>query len=144
MDNPIRFSGAVHEAGHATVAWWLNVRVGAMRVHDDGSGGTDIADHKHLSLTDQLAICVAGMVAQDAMGCEQWEFAGFSDHSTAATILDDAGIDDSEHWRHVEVAFAQAHAILDARLDTLRLIAIALDAHGELTPQRVRELLEQQ
>ena len=51
MTNPVRFSGAVHEAGHALVAHALSAPVGAMSVANDGAGKADIADQTLSSRT---------------------------------------------------------------------------------------------
>ena len=58
-----RKSTAIHEAGHAVVAWALGLKLGRIRIAIDGDptkGGAEIEeDQDHLPLIDRLAICVA-------------------------------------------------------------------------------------
>jgi len=139
MTNPIRFSGAVHEAGHAVVGHALKASIGAMHVHDDGSGGTETADH-HLGLRDRLAICVAGMAAQDLLACKRGQLTGSSDYGMASKFIEQSGIK-GDHWPHITAARTRAHRILKTQLDKLRAIAAELDTHGQLDAQRVAALL---
>src|SRR5262245_59219651 len=140
MKAPIRFSGAVHEAGHALVAHALSAQVSGISVANDGGGKTDIADQT-LSLADRLTVCMAGMVAQNLLGCEQWELACFSDYVMANDILGELGIAEDEHWPHIEAGLARAHALLKPRQNQIRAIAAELDAHGKLDADRVEALL---
>jgi hypothetical protein len=140
MTNPVRFSGAVHEAGHALVAHALSATVGAMSVANDGAGKTEIADQR-LNLPDRLTVCMAGMVAQNVLGCERGELACFRDYVMANNILNELGIAAEEHWPHIETGLARAHAILKSQLNKVRAIAAELAAHGQLDADRVQVLL---
>ena len=57
---------AFHEAGHAVVAWSLNLRVESIYIREIGAGNsetrTDPPDH--LPLMDQLATLAAGLALQ--------------------------------------------------------------------------------
>jgi len=140
MTNPVRFGSAVHEVGHALVAHALSAPVGAMCVANDGAGKTDIADQT-LSLTDRLTVCMAGLVAQNLLGCERGDLACFSDYAMASNILGELGIAKDQHWRHIETALSRAHAILKPRLNQIRAIGVELDVHGKLDEDRVQVLL---
>ncbi|WP_157450555.1 hypothetical protein [Bradyrhizobium sp. ARR65] len=63
-------STSVHEAGHAVVTWSLGVPVGALWVNaDDASGGAKIGSTTHLKVTEQIAVCWGGAVAQKVFNC---------------------------------------------------------------------------
>jgi len=57
---------AFHEAGHAVVAWSLNLRVETIYIREIGAGnsGTKTDKPDHLPLTDQLATLAAGVEAE--------------------------------------------------------------------------------
>jgi len=58
---------AYHEAGHAVVAWALNLPIGEMRLAK-GDEGVQIGRADHLTVIEQLAICYAGLAAGDLSG----------------------------------------------------------------------------
>jgi ATP-dependent Zn protease len=63
-----RRGAAYHEAGHAVVAWALGLQIGEIEIAiggDDAKGNAEIENDEGLPLIDRLAICVAGMEAQD-------------------------------------------------------------------------------
>lgn len=65
-----RVGAAYHEAGHAVIASALGLSVGRMEIAingDDAKGAADIEIEGALllPLVDQLAICAAGMEAQE-------------------------------------------------------------------------------
>jgi hypothetical protein len=65
------------------VAHALGLKVGRIRIAingDPAKGATDIEeDQDHLPLLDRLAICVAGIDAQDLFEVESHAFSGMSD-----------------------------------------------------------------
>ena len=63
-------STAVHEAGHAVVAWSFGLPIGAVSVNaEDASGKTEISSSDHLKLAEQIAISCAGGIAQAVFEC---------------------------------------------------------------------------
>ena len=70
-------STAVHEAGHAVVAWSFGLPVHSIRVtYSDAKGwhgGTDTDKPDHLSLVEQIAICAAGGIAEETFDCPTHE-----------------------------------------------------------------------
>ena len=91
-------STAVHEAGHAVVAWSFGLPVGAIWVTaDDASGGTEISSPAHLTITEQIAVWWGGTVAQDVFECPGHEFAAFKDHEAIMELLEAHGISEEEH-----------------------------------------------
>ena len=78
-----------HEAGHAVVAWALNLRVESIYIREIGAGNsttkTDPPDH--LTLMDQLATLFAGLEAERAFNCHLHEHAGDRDRLMAITLI---------------------------------------------------------
>jgi hypothetical protein len=75
-----RLAAAYHEAGHAVVALSLGLSVGRVEIAidgDDAKGTTDIAGTSGLPLVDQLAICAAGMEAQERFNAPTHDAAGW-------------------------------------------------------------------
>jgi hypothetical protein len=91
---------AVHEAGHAVVAWSLGLSVEAIRVtYSDAKGwhgGTDTSRPNHLSLVEQIAICVAGGVAEEIFDCVTHELATFKDNEQILDLLEAHGISEQD------------------------------------------------
>jgi hypothetical protein len=91
---------SVHEAGHAVVAWSFGVPVGALWVDsDDASGGAEIGSAAHLTLADQIAIWLAGAVAQDVFKCLGHELSGFTDYVAIMELLEEHGVSEQAEGR---------------------------------------------
>ncbi len=79
-DEALKRAAAFHEAGHAVVAWVLEVPVAAVRIRfmeaKGWHGGTDIGPADHLPLIDQIALCLAGLAAEEVFECVNHELAG--------------------------------------------------------------------
>jgi ATP-dependent Zn protease len=63
-----RRGAAIHEAGHAVVAWALGLRVRRLEIAiagDMSAGEVDIEEKQSMSLVDRIALCAAGGDAQD-------------------------------------------------------------------------------
>ena len=59
---------AFHEAGHVVVARFLGLRVSEVEIGmngDDASGRAEISCADQLSFIDQIALCAAGLEAQE-------------------------------------------------------------------------------
>lgn len=70
-----------HEAGHAVVAVALGLEVGDLYVNaDDESGGTEHSYPRRLPFIDQVALCFAGVEAQDIWQCPSEHMAGGGDY----------------------------------------------------------------
>ncbi len=105
-NNEDRRGAAYHEAGHAVVAWALGLQIGDIVIGvggDDAKGGTDIArDQAHLCKIDRIAICLAGLEAQEVFQAPIHEFAGARDLGMVIEII---GQDASEE-QHRELRCA--------------------------------------
>src|SRR5260370_38623392 len=76
---------AFHEAGHAVVAWSLNVCVANIHIREvgAGNGGAQIGWSEDLPLTDQLAALAAGKIAEREFKNAPPDHAGDSDSAMA-------------------------------------------------------------
>ena len=107
---------AFHEAGHAVVAWSLNLRVKSIYIREIGAGNsetkTDPPDH--LPLMDQLATLAAGLEAGQAFNCPLPEDAGDRDRLTAITLVLEhhEGLASDEIQLHLAAGHARARELL--------------------------------
>ena len=68
IDENLR-DAAYHEAGHVVVARFFGLTVGEVEIGEDGSGRANISSAERLPLVDQIAVCVAGIEAQELFNC---------------------------------------------------------------------------
>jgi hypothetical protein len=78
---------AFHEAGHAVVAWSLGLGVRAVRISDDDASGAAEIACADLSLIEQIALCSAGIAAENAFECPAHEPAGARDREKIYQLL---------------------------------------------------------
>jgi hypothetical protein len=106
---------AFHEAGHAVVAHYLGLSVGAIEIGVDGDpakGKAEISGDDQLSLMDQLALCAAGIEAQEMFNAPTHDVAGFGDGVKMFNLLADMPAQESKMMRFA--AYARAIEILKA------------------------------
>ncbi len=107
---------AFHEAGHAVVAWSLNLRVESICIREIGAGNsetkTDPPDH--LPLMDQLATLAAGLEAGQAFNRPLPEHAGDRDRLMAITLVLEhhEGLASDEIQSHLAAGHARARELL--------------------------------
>jgi ATP-dependent Zn protease len=118
---------AFHEAGHAVVAWLLNLRVESVCIREIGAGNsetkTDPPDH--LPLMDQLATLAAGLEAGRAFNCPLHEHAGDRDRLIAITLVLEhhEGLASDEIQSHLAAGHARARELLSEHRE--RVIRVA-------------------
>jgi hypothetical protein len=127
-----RHTTAVHEAGHAVVAWALGLRVRALSIGEAGSGKSCIEDPGHLPLSDRIAVAAAGMAATDLLHLPAWHEAGFSDEAKIVNLLDQYTDDQDTRDRRENSGHARAREILSNRHRLLSDLAEALGRAGML------------
>ena len=71
---------AYHEVGHVVVAQFLGLTVREVEIEEDGSGRADIRHAAHLPLVDQIALCVAGIEAQELFNFPLHQHAALGDY----------------------------------------------------------------
>ena len=118
---------AFHEAGHAVVAWSLNLRVESIHIREIGAGNSTTKTHPpdHLPLIDQLATLAAGLEAEQVFDCPLHEHAGDRDRLMAITLIREHHEDlaSDEVQSHLAAGRARARELLLEHRD--RVIRIA-------------------
>jgi ATP-dependent Zn protease len=113
---------AYHEAGHAIVAWSMDLEVFAVRIRPIGTDSeTEWSLDDHLPLTDRLALCVAGEVAGWLFGCHLPRKALRSDHEDARELLHEVAADDPVE--ELARGYLRAHDLLVEHRDEVVLLA---------------------
>src|SRR5262245_11759854 len=129
MANSDRFGAAVHEAGHAVVAWALGLVVGELAIGikgDDTAGTSEIGDSGHLPLVDQIAICLAGLEAQEMFECPPHNLAGMSDLGKIVELIENGRISGDESRRLREAGATRARNLLSVNREQVVRLAEAL------------------
>lgn len=128
---PLRRGAAIHEAGHAVVAWTLRLKVRQLRIGDDGSGASCIECSVHLPILEQIAVAEAGMAAVELLqGPPPSPQAGFADAVKIGNCLD--SYPDDERAQLICDGRECARKILVNRLAVLTDLSDALARSGFL------------
>jgi hypothetical protein len=120
IDENLR-DAAHHEAGHVVVARSLGLTIREVEIQEDGSGRADISSGEHLPLVDQIAICVAGIEAQELFNCPIDEHAALGDYRKVRVLL--AGLTDAESYEYRQAGYLRALQILKSRLSEIEALA---------------------
>jgi hypothetical protein len=112
---------AYHEAGHVVVARFLGLTIGRVEIEEDGSGRADIRDAEHLPLVDHIAICVAGIEAQELFNCPMHQHAALGDYLKVRDLV--AGLTDAESYEYRQAGYLRALEILKSRLSEIEALA---------------------
>ena len=112
---------AYHEAGHVVVARFLGLTVKEVEIAEDGSGRADISPAEHLPLVDQIAVCVAGIEAQELFNCPMHDHAALGDYLKVCGLL--AGLTETESYQCRHAGYLRALEILKARLPEIEALA---------------------
>jgi ATP-dependent Zn protease len=98
-----RYSAAVHEAGHTVVAWALKLKTRRMAIGingDDAAGEAEIEANTHLSLVDRIAICSAGVDAQEMLDAPIHDLGAFMDMNAIRKLVEDYPDNEGEALRY--------------------------------------------
>jgi ATP-dependent Zn protease len=142
MTSQDRYCAAVHEAGHAVVAWALGLKTRKMAVGingDDAAGAAEIEDSEHLPLVDQIAICSAGADAQRMLDAPTHEIAAFSDMVKIGNLVDDLAEDEGETLRYA--GYRRSKELLELHRGKVERIAHALAERTELDQVAIEQIL---
>jgi hypothetical protein len=112
---------AYHEAGHVIVARFLGLTVREVRIEEDGSGRADISSAEHLPLVDQIAVCVAGIEAQELFNCPMHDHAALGDYLKVRELM--ARLTDAESFEYRQAGYFRALQILKGRLPEVESLA---------------------
>ena len=110
---------AYHEAGHVVIARFLGLTIS--EVEEDGSGRADISSAEHLSLVDQIAVCVGGIQAQELFNCPMQDHAALGDYRKVLGLL--KGLADVESYEYRQAGYMRALEILKSRLPEIEALA---------------------
>ena len=105
---------AYHEAGHVVVARFFGLTVRQVEIEEDGSGRADISSAERLPLVDQVAVCVAGIEAQELFDCPMHDHAALGDYLKVRELM--AGLTDAESYQCRQAGYLRALQILKSRL----------------------------
>lgn len=131
---------AVHQAGHAIVAWSLGLPLGAMCI--DAGGETQIDSADHLTLTEQIAIRCAGGMAQAMFECPGNEAATFQDNFKIMKLLELHGYTEASGALAVRCrGYKIAEAILEANRKKTLALADQLVERGRIDACDVLRLI---
>jgi hypothetical protein len=100
------------------VARFLGLTVREVEIEEEGSGRADIRYAEHLPLVDQIALCVAGIEAQELFNCPMHDHAALGDYRKLRELM--AGLTDAESYEYRQAGYLRALEILKARLPELR------------------------
>src|SRR5262245_30437261 len=112
---------AYHEAGHVVVARFLGLTIREIEIEENGSGRADISSAEHLSLVDQIAVCVGGIEAQELFNCPIHDHAALGDYRKVRELL--AGLTDAESYEYRQAGYLRALEILKGRLPEIEELA---------------------
>jgi ATP-dependent Zn protease len=134
---------AFHEAGHAVAAWSFGLSVKAVRVSSsDASGGAEIGDADHLPLIEQVAICLAGIAAEDIFGFKTHELAAFSDYAKVLELIEANGISEVEQGLKLRNdGYDCAHSHLEIHKSRVVELAERLSEKGRVGASEFLELM---
>jgi hypothetical protein len=80
---------AFHEAGHVVIAIQFGLTVGEIEISEDGSGKSQISPSDHLPVVDQIALCVAGIEAQELFDCHTHPLAAAADYGMVISRVEE-------------------------------------------------------
>ena len=112
---------AYHEAGHVVVACFFGLTVRQVEIEEDGSGRADISSAERLPLVDQVAVCVAGIEAQELFDCPMHDHAALGDYLKVRELM--AGLTDAESYQCRQAGYLRALQILKSRLPEIDELA---------------------
>jgi hypothetical protein len=112
---------AFHEAGHVVVARFLGLTVREVEIGEDGSGRANISSAERLPLVDQIAVCVAGIEAQEFFNCPVHDHAALGDYLKVRELM--AGLSNAESYEYRQAGYLRAFQILKSRLPEIEELA---------------------
>lgn len=128
-DDDLR-GAAFHEAGHIVVAHYFGLLVGEIEIADDGSGKADIGSANHLPLVDQMALCVAGIEAQELFNCRTHEGTATKDYAKVIDLV--KGLTEAESLELRNAGYRRALEILEKRRPEVERLAHYLIEHRRI------------
>jgi ATP-dependent Zn protease len=144
MTDGDRRGAAYHEAGHVVVAWSLGLPVGNIAISingDDAAGKSDIGTAAHLPIVDQLAVCLAGLEAQNLFEAHTHDLAGMGDFAKVLEIIDEDQLSPEQSRALREAGEKRARELLTENKSKVTAVALHLLEHGGLEVGGLLKLL---
>jgi ATP-dependent Zn protease len=131
---------AYHEAGHAVVASCLGLRVGDIHINaEDEGGGAKIAGADRLSIVDQVALCFAGMAAQNIWKQRSAHLIGGKDYEKFFELA--VGLSEGHRDALRVAGYQRANQLLIAHKAKIEAILEHLAEHGHLSASEFASLM---
>jgi ATP-dependent Zn protease len=141
LNDKERRGAAVHEAGHAIVAFALGLEVAEIAISvrgDDSAGESKIQECGHLPLVDQIALCLAGIEAQELLQADTHDHAAISDYGKIIELIGD-DMSETESERLHAAAGTRARSLLMQHKDSLEALAAGVATSGRLDHQEIEQ-----
>lgn len=124
------------------MAWCLGLTVGGAEIAidgDDAKGTADIQNADHADLVDQLAICAAGLEAQEIFNAPTHEGAGWGDYGKMVELLGE--LDEQEQLRMMHQGHSRASDLVSAHRAKVERLALMLFDKKRLGADEIAMLL---
>ena len=146
LSDPALHQTAVHESGHAVMAWLLGLRVHRMEFKAPELGGRTVVDN-HTDRLHDAYVALAGVECERALGIQRnpaTDIGPFGDYCALDNVLTDIGIED-EMSKEVKDILEERVAWVFERAEVRRAAAALADlmlASAPLGDDTVMALLE--
>jgi ATP-dependent Zn protease len=140
--NPDRYGAAIHEAGHAVVAWALGLKVRRMAVGingDDSAGSAEIEVNPCLPLVDRIAVCSAGIDAQSIFDAPTNDICAIMDMNEIRNLVEEYPDDDGEALRYA--GYRRSKELLELHRAKVERLAQSLVERTELDQVAIEQIL---
>jgi hypothetical protein len=133
---------AFREACHAVVAWSLGLGVRAVRISDDDARDAAEIGCADLSLIEQIALCSAGIAAENAFECPADELAGTHDREKIYKLLKANEISEEDQCEALRVkGYNWARECLGAHMGEVIRLAERLAQRGRVDASEFLHLM---
>jgi hypothetical protein len=115
---------AFHEAGHVVVAKFLGLHVSEVEIGmggDDASGRAKIGCADQLSFIDQIALCAAGLEAQEMFDAPTHKYGGFGDYERIVNLV--VGLSEADSFTLRNAGYLRASEILNLHRSEVEKLA---------------------
>jgi hypothetical protein len=103
-----------------------------VEIGEDGSGRANISSAERLPLVDQIAVCVAGIEAQEFFNCPVHDHAALGDYLKVRELM--AGLSNAESYEYRQAGYLRALQILKSRLPEIEELAHQLFRQRRVEP----------
>jgi ATP-dependent Zn protease len=137
-----RRGAAIHEAGHAVVAWALGLRVHWVQIgipSDLAAGVANFDEKPSTSLIDRIALCAAGGIAERAFNAPTNGIATRDDVRKILDLL--TGREELVVSGLRDIGYAKSYELLGRHRDKVTALAAALADRSALSETEIAAIL---